>query len=288
MVREMSKKKLKRDINDNQETRIKSEFENLSFTVVLVQPEYAGNIGSIARVMGNFDFNRLVIFNPIEEIDKIKSYMTQGYAMHGKDILLGAKIVDFEDQENHINKFKGFMKNFDLIIATTAKGKHFRNIKRTAIFPENLSLPISNRKLEVAIVFGKESRGLTNAEIEIADIILRIPTGNVHPTMNLSHACGVILYEIFNKTRTVALGRGENPISLAGREEREVIYNLIKSIITQLKVRDYKEKRVFLAFKNILERALITKKEMSLIMGVFSKIDSILKKMDPYSSVNLL
>ena len=57
----MNKKKLKVQIESAQETIRTPEFANLSFTIVLVQPETAGNIGSIARVMKNFDFRKLII-----------------------------------------------------------------------------------------------------------------------------------------------------------------------------------------------------------------------------------
>ena len=90
----MSKKKINQENNEFQETHRTNEYKNLSFTIILVQPEHAGNIGSIARVMENFNFKNLLIFNPIENVDKILSYETQGFAMHGKDILFNAEITD--------------------------------------------------------------------------------------------------------------------------------------------------------------------------------------------------
>ncbi|MBA7645469.1 hypothetical protein ES703_53227 [subsurface metagenome] len=43
--------------------------------------------------MENFNFKNLVIYNPIESVDNILSYETQGFAMHGKDILSNTKII---------------------------------------------------------------------------------------------------------------------------------------------------------------------------------------------------
>ena len=174
------------------------------------------------------------------------------------------------------------MEQYDLIIATTAKGKHYRNIRRMPIFPENLRLPVSKKALNIAILFGKESRGLTNEEIEIADILLRIPTGGTYTSLNLSHACGIILYEIFNKLNQVRIGRGQNPVLIADKEDKKIFYAIFKKLIDILKIRTHKKENVIFAFKNIFERALITKKELSLIMGVFSKVDSIINKLDLY------
>ena len=280
----MDKKKIKREIGTFQETHIIKEYETLSFSVVLVQPEHAGNIGSIARLMENFNFKKLVIFNPIEEIEKIFSYETQGFAMHGKDILFNAEVITIQDQEDHLSKFKKYLEGFDLVIATTAKGESYSNIRRLAIFPEDLIFPKSETPLKIAILFGKESRGLTNEEINFVDILLRIPTGFNYPTLNISHACGIVLYEIFKKISVLTIGRGKKPVLYANKEDRLTLYKFIDHLIEKLKIRSHKKENVFFAFKNVFERAFMSKKELSLITGLFSKVDSILSSISLYES----
>ena len=278
----MNKKKKKELINSFQETHRAHKYENLSFTIILVQPEHAGNIGSIARIMDNFNFRNLVIFNPIESVGNILSYETQGFAMHGKDILLNAEIIEIKDQDDHLEEFERFIKDFDLVIATTAKGSRYTNIKRLAIFPEDLEIPISVQPLKIGILLGKESRGLTNDEIRHTDILIRIPTSDEYPTLNLSHACGIVLYEIFKKINVLNIGRGKNPILLADKEDRLMLLEIIKNIIESLKIRSYKKENVYFAFRNIFERSLMSKKELSLVMGLFSKVGSILEGLNLY------
>jgi len=278
----LDKKKTKRQITAFQETQRAKKYENLSFTIVLVQPEHSGNIGAIARVMENFDFKKLVIFNPIEKVEEILSYETQGFAMHGKDILFNAEIVDVKNQKNHMPEFKQFMKRFDYIIATTAQGKTYSNIRRLAIFPEDLNLPISVKPLKIAILFGKESRGLTNEEISLADILLRIPTSNNYSALNLSHACGIILYELFKKINILSIGRGVSPVLIADKKDRSILLSMIEKIIEKLKIRTHKKENVFFAFRNIFGRSLMSKKELSLILGLFSKVNSILEDVNLY------
>jgi TrmH family RNA methyltransferase len=274
----MNKKQLKKDIADFQLTERSPEFQNLNFSIVLSQPEHAGNIGSIARLMKNFNFNNLVVFNPIESTATIRSRHTQGFAMHGKDILLNADIIELDNQNDHLNEYKELMLKFDLIIATTAKGMHYKNIRRLATFPRDLQLPISQTPLNIALVFGKESHGLTNEEIEVADLLIRIPSNDDYPTLNLSHACGIILYEIYNKIHNITLGRGIKPVLLANKKDKQILYNIIKSIIRSIRVRTYKAENVIFAFKNVFERAFVSKKELNLILGIFSKLNSLLKK----------
>ncbi|MFW9988091.1 MAG: RNA methyltransferase [Candidatus Odinarchaeota archaeon] len=280
----MNKKKIKYELKNFQETHIINEFKNISFTIILVQPENAGNIGAIARVMKNFNFKNLIIFNPIERVDNILSYETQGFAMHGKDILFNARIIELNNQDNHLSELKNLVEGFDYIIATTARGKNYSNIRRLALFPENLDIPTSEKPLNIAILFGKESRGLTNEEISFADIILRIPTNTHYSALNLSHACGIILYEIFKKINFITIGRGENPVLLADKKDRQILYKMIKNIIDSLKIRSYKEENVFFAFRNIFGRSMISTKELSLILGLFSKVNSVLENLNLYQN----
>ncbi len=274
----MNKKQLKKDRADFQLTEIAPEYQNLNFTVVLSQPEHAGNIGSIARLMKNFNFNNLIVFNPIESAEIIRNRHTQGFAMHGKDILFNADIIELDNQNDHLFKYKKLMNEFDLIIASTAKGMHYKNIRRLGTFPRDLMLPISQRPLSIAIVFGKESHGLTNEEIEIADLLIRIPSNDDYPTLNLSHACGIILYEIYIKIHNIAIGRGIKPVLLATKKNKQVLYNTIKPLSKSIKIRSYTAENVIFAFKNVFERAFVSKKELNLILGVFSKLNSLLKK----------
>ena len=278
----MNKEKISKELKSFKETQRNDLYKNLNFTVIIVQPEHSGNIGSIARIMKNFNFEKLICFNPIENPDRIKSHETYGFAMHGKDILSNAKIITIDNQEDHIRELQNFIKKFDLVIASTAKGKRYTNIRRLAIFPDDLQMPVSENPLNIAILFGKESRGLTNGEISLADIVIRIPTGETYPTLNLSHACGIILYEIFKKINVLNIGRGERPVLLADKEDRRLVYSFIKKIIKKFKMREYKEENPFLAFKNIFERSFISKKELRLVTGFFSKLDSILNDIDLY------
>jgi len=143
----MNKKHLRKEVAEFLQTQIAPEYQNLNFTVVLSQPEHAGNIGSIARLMKNFNFKNLVVFNPTESAEIIRSRHTQGFAMHGKDILFNADIIELNNQNDHLNNYKEGLLKFGLIIASTAKGMHYKNIRRLATFPGDLTLPISQKPL---------------------------------------------------------------------------------------------------------------------------------------------
>jgi len=256
----MDKKKLYRDLDSFQMTHLNESFQNISITIILVRPESVGNIGAIARVMKNFNFKNLIIFNPMESNENILSYRTQGFAMHGTEILYQAEIINLENQEEHLLQLKTLLKKFDLIIATTSKGKKYSNITRLAIFPEDFLIPISENPLHIALLFGKESRGLTNDEIGLSDILLRIPTGEEYSALNLSHAVAIILYELFKKLYIINIGRGKKPVLLADREDRQVLYNLIVSLLEKVKTKDLKNKMPIKRLKTYLNEDLCRKR----------------------------
>ncbi|MBN1214504.1 MAG: TrmJ/YjtD family RNA methyltransferase [Candidatus Lokiarchaeota archaeon] len=278
----MDKKRKYRDLEKFKETHLNEIYKNLIFSIILIQPENSGNIGSICRIMKNFNFNNLILFNPKVSNEEIYSYETQGYAMHGKDILFKSNIIEINESRNHIEILNQYLKEFDLVLGTTAKGTHYSNLNRLSIFPEDFHIPITEKPLKIALLFGKESRGLTNEELLLTDISLRIPTSSIYPTLNLSHACGIILYEIFKKINFINIGRGKNPVLLADREDRKILYQFIENIIEILKIRKHKKNNAFIAFRNIFERNFMSKKELSMITGFFSKINLILKDLKLY------
>jgi len=113
-------------------------------SIVLIEPEWASNVGAVARVMGNYDFNNLILIDPkcnIDDLDAIKR------AKHAVKILKKAKIKNWE-----------YLDKFDYLIATTSKLGSDYNIPRSPINPEQLSEKINegnlrNKKIGVVFIF---------------------------------------------------------------------------------------------------------------------------------------
>ena len=81
------------------------------------------------------------------------------------------------------------------LVATTAKIGTDYNIPRSPITPAQLS---SIYKGSVGLIFGRESIGLTNEEIQQADFVVTIPASKKYPVMNLSHSVSIILSHHFS------------------------------------------------------------------------------------------
>ena len=221
------------------------------FYIIFVEPESSGNIGSVARVMKNFGFYDLILVNPVE-IDE-EAYKL---AVHAEDILKSVTIV---------RSLEEALTFVDVSIATSANtsGGILRNY--TPI--ESLAKIIPS-EFRIGIVLGRESSGLRNQEVEMCDTMTTIPTDKRYPTMNVSHALSIILYEIFKSKCSIKT----NP--LEGKEiiEKNLLIEDFKKILIHVEEREYKRDNALTVFKHVLARGFNTEREVYTLKGIFRRI----------------
>jgi len=221
--------------------------------IVLIRPETGGNIGSIARVMANFNCKNLILINPRCKKDSIEA---RKRAKHALPILEKAKV-----------KTETYLKRYDYLIATTAIIGSDYNIPRSPIPPEKILL---NPKVKTALIIGPESSGLSNEEIKKADYVVTIPTSPKYPTLNISHAVAIILYELFKKTKDQKVGDQINP---ATKVEKDALLKIINLKLKNMKF-NTKEKRATqkVIWKRLIGKGTLTKREAFALFGFFRKI----------------
>ena len=209
----------------------------IGIKIVLVEPEIPENTGFVARIMKNFGLKELILVKP--KFDLKDAYRT---AMHARDILDNAKIVDK-------------IPRFEMMIATSAKLGRKRNLRRIYIPVYEIRDYVTK---DTGIFFGRESIGLKNDEIEMADILVHIPTSK-YKALNLSHAVGIVAYELFKSKVKFK--------KIASKKERDVLTNFLIKICDKTKCKPNTK----LAIKNMVERARLREKEASLLIGMFRK-----------------
>ncbi len=225
-------------------------------TLVLVGIQNPGNLGAIARVMKNFGLNDLVLINPEceplaeEALDRSK---------HAKSILKKAKIASFD-----------YFKKFDYVIGTTSKIGSDYNIPRVPISPEQFALTI-NKKAKIALLFGRESHGLTNHELKLCDFIITIPTSKNYPAMNISHAVAIVLYELFKSSKKTKLGDKITPMS---KKEKEVILKKVDNILEKMYfATEQKRETQRKVWKRLITKSMLTKREAFALLGFLGKLE---------------
>jgi TrmH family RNA methyltransferase len=166
-----------------------SEFDRLC--VVLVSTRNPLNIGAVARAMSNLGFARLRVVNPYEA-----SFREARSAVGAAPLLKSAE---------EYKTVADAVADCSLVIGTTAA--HNRELHQPLkLLPQ--AAPMIRKRLgsgRVALLFGSEKRGLSNADLSYCHWLLHIPTRKEHLSMNLGQAVAICLYEIVRVS-----GRGKS------------------------------------------------------------------------------
>ncbi len=150
--------------------------------IVLVHTTHPGNIGGVARAMKNMGLSRLYLVKPKHFPDEQAVWR----AASALDVLDNAVVVETLDEA---------IADCSLVVGTSARG---RRIPWPLLNPRDCAeqiLPaLANN--EVACVFGREDRGLTNEELQRCNLHVHIPTNEDYSSLNLAMAVQVIAYEL--------------------------------------------------------------------------------------------
>ena len=159
----------------------------MSVAVVLDQPQDLVNIAHVVRGMKNFGFRDLRLVQPRE----YDAYRVEGIAHQTADVL--ARVRTFEALGDAIADCVH-------VVGLTARG---RTAKRNLQRPRQAAAEITALAEDgpVALLFGREDKGLTNDALDRCHRVVTIPTEASYPSLNLGHAAIVMLYEL-------ALARG--------------------------------------------------------------------------------
>lgn len=221
--------------------------------IVLVEPLYEGNIGFTARVMKNFGFFNLVLVNPSCSIGD----EAVARASHARDVLQDARHCSLDDV------FEGS----NLVVATTGEvSKSVNTAMRMPYFtPSELRGMLSLVNGRVSVLFGRENWGLSNEEVKRSDIICTIPTSADYPILNISHAVGIICYELAH------LPRGD--YSLADRKRMEYLYRHISEFLDLVEHHEHKRENTMILIRRLLSRTMPTTREVSTLHGLLRRTE---------------
>ncbi|MEM2963623.1 MAG: RNA methyltransferase [Candidatus Anstonellales archaeon] len=216
--------------------------------VVLVEPEHQINIGHCARAMKNFGFYELYLVRPRCEI----GLEARKYAKHALDVLENARIVA---------KLEEAVAGCDSVVGTTGILRRHKHIIRQPISLKEFSK--MKRQGKMAVLFGRESIGLKESEIELCEMMIHVPTHHIYPVMNVSHAVAIVLYEL-SKLRL------EKRAELATYKEREQAVKFFEKMAIEGGLNN--PQKTACAFRRVLGRAQPTKIENACILGVFRRV----------------
>jgi TrmH family RNA methyltransferase len=174
--------------------------------VVLVRTRNPLNIGAVARAIQNFGVRELRLVTPFEA-----SFREARSAVGAGAVLEGAR--EFASVADAVADCR-------LVVGTTAA--RGRELQQRLVSLEQAGGPLraAFEQGRVALVFGSEKHGLTREDLEHCHWVIRIPTEDAQPSMNLGQAAAVCLWEIARERRTPAVEAGGETPAVSGELER--------------------------------------------------------------------
>ena len=188
----------------------------MSLVFVLVEPSRPANVGAAARAIKTMGFEQLILVNSNLHLDKEAHWLAHG----ATDILAQTLVVD---------SVADIRAQYDHLIATTARE---RGTPRQYLTPDELKdtvLQQSGSVKKIALLFGRESSGLSNSELELCDLFSYVPLINDYPSLNLAQAVMVYSYalsEVNNRLKHKQVDAQEGQLQALKKRTKTLLQQL--------------------------------------------------------------
>lgn len=222
--------------------------------VILVEPIFGGNIGSVCRAMNNNDITDLAIVNPRPTTDWDDA---RKLACNAKAQLDARK--EFATLEEAIA-------DCTLVAGTSARTGFYRDTAHTprALAPIALE---SAKDHKIALVFGREDKGLFNEELALCTHIIQIPSSKRYTSLNLSHAVMVCCYELF--AASGVFQPSEEKADEADSELRERMFATWREMMIETEfTHTQKLEHMMMGLRRIFSRGKLTVPDCKILMGL--------------------
>ncbi|PZA07393.1 MULTISPECIES: RNA methyltransferase [unclassified Meiothermus] len=231
-----------------------------SIRVVLVGPQEPMNVGATARAMRNFGLSDLWLVAPEPSVAKTLDAPLDPKAYH-----LAVRAEEILDRAHRSKTLLEAVRDCVLVVGTTVRSRDVYTgplVSPRALAPEVLK---AAQKGKVALVFGRETFGLTNQELELSQWVLRIPTAPEQTNLNLAQAVLLVAYELFLQAENPPEPPADQP---APRGDLEALFADLESYVLEIGFTDprrlpYTRRRL----RRILHKATLSEAEAKMLRG---------------------
>ena len=245
--------------------------------IVMVNTTLPANIGSALRAMKTMGLTKLVLVAP-------KTYP------HPDIDALAAGATDLIEHIQIVDTLEDAIKDCHIVFGTSARSRTIPWPLLDARPAAELSLKaVSESQQEVAVIFGREDRGLTNEELAMANYHVTIPVNSDYGVLNVAQAIQVICYEM----RMAAMNFVENPVDpeaqmhvtddidmqwdepLVTHEQMEQFYPHLEKMLADIEFMDPKNPRLLpLRLRRLFGRIQLDRMEYHLLRGIFTRVQA--------------
>ncbi len=224
--------------------------------VVLCQPRNPLNIGAAARAISNFGCSILRLVDPYD-----LAFREAVSAVGGAPVLHAAEVYASVAEA---------VADCHLVVGTTAVGHRELQHPIQRLDAGGPLLTAAAASHPIAILFGSEKFGLTNEEMSHCHWLIRIPTSDQTPSMNLGQAVAVTLYEVIRDNAQTARWGVRRPMRSADAEQMsQMLLNVLEeSGYTNRIVATSTNQKI----RRFLRRVNFTARDAPLVLGILRQI----------------
>ena len=223
--------------------------------IVLVETSHGGNIGAVARAMKNMCLEDLALVNP-------RQFMTEecvARASGADDILQEASVHADLDAA---------LADCALVVGASAR---LRTVAWPQLDPRQCAGLVAERAAQgqqVALVFGRERTGLTNAELERCQYLVHIPANPDYSSLNLAMAVQVLGYELMMQQAPKAPPQARE---LATAADMQGLFSHLEQALGDIGFLDpRKSDKLMRRLKRLFHRAEPDQDEIKILRGILS------------------
>jgi TrmH family RNA methyltransferase len=224
--------------------------------VVLDEPQDLVNIAAVIRLMKNMGLSRLRVVNPAEW----DAWRITGIAHRTDDLV---------EATEHFESLDDALADCVLVVGTSARARTaHRNYGYAREWAGRLASAARNGK--VALVFGREDRGLSNEALDRCDGVAVIPTFGDYSSLNMAQAAMILAYEISLSARgdLPPLPRGKRMMGPATRDRLETMFHALEGGLDRVEFfRARKAESVMRTFRTLFARAELDQHEAGLVQA---------------------
>lgn len=237
-----------------------------NLSIILVEPQGPINTGSVCRTMMNFGFTNLRLVNPTKHY---KSLLAKKMSLSAFSILEQAPVF---------KNLRSALSDIQIAFGTTRRFGKYRENFFTPSGAAN-KMCESYQQTDCALVMGPEDTGLETKDLDLCQHFITIPTHESYPSMNLSHALCVLLYEISLKSDTNDNISDTNfydsrQKELATGDEIENMFMHMKKTLVDIDFLDKQNPDHLLrTFRRIFGESGLTSRDVRILRGWMSRID---------------
>ena len=232
--------------------------------IVLVETSHPGNIGSVARAMKNMGLANLSLINP----KKFPHQEATALAGNATDVLDNAKI--FSSIQEAVNTSK-------VIYATSARERTIEWPTLTANDAASEIQELVANEIEVSILFGREDRGLTNDELQLANKHLIIPAHPDYPVLNIAMSTQVVCYELYQAAQKNSVESWQDFPEYTSEELNNLINHFNETVIALELVDPNNPKQIMTRMERMFRRLYPDQMEGNFLRGFLKAVNKRIK-----------